>query len=215
MNTANARNEPSNNNRLAKTRFDRQVPWQISHHSALHRAVWQFLATSSLAFGAWYLLWRWTESLNTAALWFSLPLVIAETGAFIGLILFTINIWTDRSPKPDGLPRTLRDKSDDTNAPARPPPAAVAEAPTDGQRDIPLASDASEALAAAAARVKAAPDDPDTAASLLLALSVAVRAGSLDRETGRARALALTDKAAAAGPAWDPVLVLARLTFGP
>ena len=95
------------------------------------------------------------------------------------------------------------------------PPATVAEAPTDGQRDIPLASDAYEALAAAAARVKAAPDDPDAAASLLLALSVAVRAGSLDREAGRTRALALMDKAAAAGPEWDPVLVLARLTFGP
>ncbi|WP_431300696.1 glycosyltransferase [Tabrizicola sp. BL-A-41-H6] len=120
MNTTNTRNEASNNNRIAETRFDRQAPWEISRHSALHRAVWQFLATSSLVFGAWYLLWRWTESLNTAALWFSLPLVIAETGAFIGLILFTINIWTDRSPKPGALPRTLRDVSDDGSAPARP-----------------------------------------------------------------------------------------------
>lgn len=95
------------------------------------------------------------------------------------------------------------------------PPDAVAKARADGLRDIPLASDASRVLAAAAARVKAAPDDPDAAASLLLALTVAVKAGSLDREAGRTRALALMDKAAAAGPAWDPVLVLARLTFGP
>ena len=120
MNTTNARNEASNNNRVVETRFDRQVPWQISHHSALHRAVWQFLATSSLVFGAWYLLWRWTRSLNTEALLFSLSLVIAKTGAFIGPILFTIIIWTDRSPKPGALPRTLRDIGDDGNAPARP-----------------------------------------------------------------------------------------------
>ena len=82
------------------TRFERQVPWQISRHSEFHHALWQFLATCSLIFGAWYLWWRWTESLNFSALWFSLPLVLAETLAYIGLILFTINIWTDRSPRP-------------------------------------------------------------------------------------------------------------------
>lgn len=102
------------------TRFERQVPWQISRHSELHQALWQFLATCSLIFGAWYLWWRWTESLNTAALWFSLPLVVAETLAYIGLILFTINIWTDRSPKPGLPPRTLRDFTDDPDAPERP-----------------------------------------------------------------------------------------------
>lgn len=102
------------------TRFERQVPWQISRHSELHQALWQFLATCSLIFGAWYLWWRWTESLNTAALWFSLPLVVAETLAYIGLILFTINIWTDRSPKPGLPPRTLRDVTDDPDAPERP-----------------------------------------------------------------------------------------------
>lgn len=102
------------------TRFERQVPWQISRHSELHQAVWQFLSTSSLVFGAWYLWWRWTESLNTDALWFSLPLVVGETLAFIGLILFTINIWTDKAPRPGTLPRTLRDISDDPTAPDHP-----------------------------------------------------------------------------------------------
>ena len=80
-----------------RSRFERQVPWQISRHSALHQAVWQFLAICSLIFGGWYLWWRWTESLNIAALWFSLPLVVAETLAYFGLILFTVNIWTDRA----------------------------------------------------------------------------------------------------------------------
>ncbi len=103
-----------------RTRFERQVPWRISQHTRLHLHVWQFLATSSLVFGAWYLWWRWTASLNTDALWFSLPLVIAETGAFVGLVLFTINIWTDRSPVRGELPRTLRDVTDDPDAPDRP-----------------------------------------------------------------------------------------------
>ncbi|MES2542672.1 MAG: glycosyltransferase [Pseudomonadota bacterium] len=102
------------------TRFERQVPWQISRHSQLHHALWQFLATCSLIFGAWYLWWRWTESLNFAALWFSLPLVVAETLAYIGLILFTINIWTDRSPQPGPSPHSLRDITGDPLTPERP-----------------------------------------------------------------------------------------------
>lgn len=104
----------------AETRFERQVPWQVSRHSPLHLALWQFLATSSLVFGGWYLWWRWTASLNTEALWFSLPLVVAETLAYIGLILFTVNIWTDKSPQPGPLPRSFRDITDDPGAPDRP-----------------------------------------------------------------------------------------------
>ena len=104
----------------ARSRFARQVPWEVSRHTALHRAIWQFLATCSLVFGVWYLWWRWTVSLNTDVLWFSLPLVIAETGAFFGLVLFTVNIWTDRTPSRGALPETFRDVTDDPEAPARP-----------------------------------------------------------------------------------------------
>lgn len=104
---------------VPETRFERQVPWAITRHSALHRIVWQFLATCSLVFGVWYLWWRWTESLNLDALWFSLPLVIAETGAFFGLALFTVNIWSDRVPPRGELPKTFRDVTDDPDAPDR------------------------------------------------------------------------------------------------
>jgi cellulose synthase (UDP-forming) len=102
------------------TRYERQVPWLIAEHSAPHRALWQFLATCTLVFGSWYLWWRWTESLNYDALWFSLPLVISETGAFIGLILFTVNIWTDKTQERGELPRLLRDVTDDPSSPDRP-----------------------------------------------------------------------------------------------
>ena len=102
------------------TRFERQVPWQPSHQSALHEAAWQFLATASLAFGAWYIWWRWTASLNWDALWFSLPLVIAETGAFIGLVLFSFNLWTARTAPAPSLPRTISDTNNDSNLTDRP-----------------------------------------------------------------------------------------------
>ncbi len=106
--------------RPVETRFERQVPWEISRHSPFHTAVWQFLATCSLVFGLWYLWWRWTESLNYDVLWFSVPLVVAETGSFFGLVLFTANIWTDRTPIRGALPRTFRDVTDDPEAPDRP-----------------------------------------------------------------------------------------------
>jgi len=120
MTEAGKKGEPrADRDRPSRTRFERQVPWLVSSHSAPHLALSQFLATCSLVFGAWYLWWRWTESLNLNALWFALPLVVAETGAFIGLILFTVNIWTDRSPAPGPLPQTFRDVTGDADAPDR------------------------------------------------------------------------------------------------
>jgi cellulose synthase (UDP-forming) len=60
------------------------------------------LATVALVLGVWYLQWRWTESLNYAALWFAIPLVVAETLSFVGLLLVIFNLWqvTDAPRKP-------------------------------------------------------------------------------------------------------------------
>lgn len=92
-----------------QTRFRRQVPWEHSEHGPLHTAVWQFLATASLVFGAWYIWWRWTESLNTEALWLSLPLAVAESMAYLGLWFLTYNLWTPKSPCRGLLPRQIGD----------------------------------------------------------------------------------------------------------
>lgn len=102
------------------TRFERQVPWTPADHGPLHVAIWQFLATSSLIFGAWYLYWRWTVSLNWDAAWFALPLVVAETAAFFGLILFTINIWSPATTPRPPLPERYADTTDERDPPGRP-----------------------------------------------------------------------------------------------
>jgi cellulose synthase (UDP-forming) len=102
------------------SRFQTQTPWTPLPFSPLHEAFWQFLATSSLVFGAWYVGWRWLGSINYDALWFSIPLLIAETGSFIGLVLFTINLWSAESPKPGALPRGIRDCAEDPDTPDRP-----------------------------------------------------------------------------------------------
>lgn len=65
-------------------------------YSAPREFLWQVLATMTVIVGFWYLWWRWTSSLNYDALWFSIPMVAAETCAFVGLLLFFHNIWATR-----------------------------------------------------------------------------------------------------------------------
>jgi cellulose synthase (UDP-forming) len=83
--------------------------------------VWQFLATVNLTLGASYLAWRWGHSLNPRAMWFSLPLVMAETAAYVGLVLFTINLWktrdVPRSPPPSSLLQCGGDLDGDQDRP--------------------------------------------------------------------------------------------------
>lgn len=68
-------------------------------------------------------------------------------------------------------------------------------------------------LAEAEARFAAAPNDPEAAASLLLAVTVAVQAGAMNGRTGRARVEAIQDRAAMAGIEWQPLMVWVAITF--
>lgn len=69
--------------------------------------------------GANYIRWRWMASLNYDALWYAVPLVIAETTAYCGTILFTLNLWQVRDVKRRPPPRDIRQclDPDDTTAP--------------------------------------------------------------------------------------------------
>lgn len=102
------------------TRFETQTPWNHAAHGPVHIFAWQFLATASLVFGFWYLWWRWTISINWDAAWFSIPLLIAETAAFFGLILFTINLWSPRAPRRDPAPELVSETLDHAPATDRP-----------------------------------------------------------------------------------------------
>ncbi|GLQ35376.1 hypothetical protein GCM10007939_16590 [Amylibacter marinus] len=62
--------------------------------------LWQLCATATVFLGIWYIQWRWAHSLNHDALWFSVPVALAETLSFIGLLLYVNNLWsTDDVPK--------------------------------------------------------------------------------------------------------------------
>lgn len=95
--------------------FEHRKPPKPIPYSMPRELLWQFLATVNLIVGAWYIHWRWTASLNYEALWFAYPLVIAETLAYIGLVLFTFNLWkvkdTPPSPPPYKLAEVMADKN--------------------------------------------------------------------------------------------------------
>lgn len=106
-------------------RFEhRRPPAPLPYRPGLE-LLWQFLVIVALVLGANYIRWRWAESLNVDALWFAVPLALAETLAFVGLVLFAFNLWR--------------------SGPARvpPPPAGVADtlAPADRGHDRPITVD--------------------------------------------------------------------------
>ncbi|ALG68973.1 glycosyltransferase family 2 protein [Beggiatoa leptomitoformis] len=104
-------------------KFEDRIPPSPLPFSPYRELLWQFLAVITIVIGVWYLHWRWTNSLNYDALWFSLPLVIAETMAYIGLILYTINLWQVRDTPQKSPPHSIRDCIDltqDPHCPNRP-----------------------------------------------------------------------------------------------
>ncbi|MBA3891050.1 MAG: glycosyltransferase, partial [Gemmatimonadaceae bacterium] len=56
----------------------------------------------SLAFSTIYVVWRWGWTLNTDALWFSVPLVLAETYGLLTAFFMAVTAWRlcDRAPAP-------------------------------------------------------------------------------------------------------------------
>src|SRR5919199_203427 len=55
--------------------------------------LFRYLAEINLIFGAWYLHWRITHSINFAALWLSIPLLLAEIYSYFGGVMFLIGLW--------------------------------------------------------------------------------------------------------------------------
>lgn len=98
---------------------DRKPPDAVPN-SALRESLWQILALSTLFFGARYIWWRWAHSLNPDALWFAIPVVLAETLSYIGLILFVANIWKVRDYPTLPPPASIRECVSGNNAPDRP-----------------------------------------------------------------------------------------------
>src|SRR5688572_3601107 len=65
------------------------------------------LAIVSLAFGIYWLWWRWTQTLNPEHMIFSVVLVSAETWGWIGSAFFLFHAWKVRDREPPEAPAGL------------------------------------------------------------------------------------------------------------
>ncbi|HEY0029897.1 MAG TPA: cellulose synthase, partial [Bacteroidia bacterium] len=61
--------------------------------------LFQLCGVVTIAFGISYIYWRWAYSLNPDALWFAIPLVVAETLSFLSTIMIIINFWDYKDAK--------------------------------------------------------------------------------------------------------------------
>ncbi|WP_161635618.1 glycosyltransferase family 2 protein [Actibacterium mucosum] len=77
--------------------------------SARREAVWHLLAGITVGLGAYYLWWRWTQSLNPDALLFSTAVALAETAAYLGSLLFFYDIWREDDTPWQSPPTTRRE----------------------------------------------------------------------------------------------------------
>ena len=73
-----------------------------------HQLVIRILITATMVLGLNYMVWRWLFSVNWAAAWISVPLVLVETYSLIDAFLFGVTMWRLRErgeapPPPEGL----------------------------------------------------------------------------------------------------------------
>lgn len=73
-----------------------------------HQLFVRILTVLTLVLGVNYMVWRWLFSVNWAAAWISVPLVLVETYSLIDAFLFGITMWRLRArkappPAPEGL----------------------------------------------------------------------------------------------------------------
>ena len=76
------------------SKFENRKPYQAIADNPFRTLLFQLFALLTLFLGVSYLHWRWKFSLNENALWFAIPLVLAETLSFIGTVLALFNFWS-------------------------------------------------------------------------------------------------------------------------
>lgn len=64
-------------------------------------------AIFTLAYWTYYIVWRWGWTLNPDALWFSIPLALAETWGLIAALVMLHSVWSIRNRQPVPAPPGL------------------------------------------------------------------------------------------------------------
>jgi cellulose synthase (UDP-forming) len=76
------------------TKFDERIPYKSIPDNKFRSLVFQFVGIITICLGTSYLYWRWRYSLNPDAMWFAIPLVLAESLSFLGTVFIIINFWS-------------------------------------------------------------------------------------------------------------------------
>ncbi|HNX73614.1 MAG TPA: glycosyltransferase [Spirochaetales bacterium] len=71
-----------------------------SEHSKTYQMAVRLIGLLTVASGLNYIVWRYAYSLNMQALWFSIPMVIAETYGIVDMLLFVLMSWRQPNRKP-------------------------------------------------------------------------------------------------------------------
>src|SRR4051812_9968027 len=77
-------------------KFESKRPYKAIPDNKYRTLLFQFSGIITIFLGCAYLNWRWKYSLNPEAMWFSVPLVIAESLSFLSTILVVINFWSNK-----------------------------------------------------------------------------------------------------------------------
>ena len=83
-----------------------------TRYSVPHLPAWQewivrMVAVVMLAYGVYYITWRWTSTLNPDALWFSIPLALAETWGLLTAFIMVHSVWRLKHRTPVAPPPGL------------------------------------------------------------------------------------------------------------
>jgi cellulose synthase (UDP-forming) len=77
-------------------KFDERKPYQAIPDNKYRTLLFQFSGIVTIALGITYMNWRWKYSLNTDAMWFAVPLVLAESMSFLSTVLVVVNFWSNK-----------------------------------------------------------------------------------------------------------------------
>lgn len=101
-------------------KFEHRKPYHAIPDNKFRTLLFQFAGILTILLGFAYLNWRWRFSLNPEALWFAIPLVMAETLCFLGTIMLVINFWSYKDAEKSAPVRYLSEIEDLEGRPDRP-----------------------------------------------------------------------------------------------
>jgi len=100
-------------------KFEDRKPYSAIPDNKYRTLLFQFCGIITICLGIAYLNWRWRFSLNFDALWFSVPLVVAETLSFLSTIMVVINFWSNKDAE-KASPVHFLSEIEDADIPDRP-----------------------------------------------------------------------------------------------